>query len=59
MGLFLYDFEKSIFDLTRPPRPLGGHKPNPKPVKMLISAPKWLYLGEFLTDLDEIGVEYH
>ena len=26
---------------------------------MLISAPKWLYLGEFLADLDETGVKYH
>ena len=23
------------------------------------SAPKWVYLGEFLADLDDFGVKYH
>ena len=57
LEVFLYDFEKSIFGLTSPPSPPGGHKPSLEPIQMSVSAPKWLYLGKFLADLDDLGVK--
>ena len=41
------------------PAPSRGVLRAPEPEYVPFRPPKWLYLGEFLADLDETGVRYH